>query len=138
MTPIALINSILSIKFGTAIVLAPEAHVVMHPTDLFNYAKFKKDNPTKTIADYVPMYEPIEIRSHNKVFSHIIKDSVDVSNTFYLQFETDTDLNTSTQVLGSPSSRNVPLNGVDGTIRRRIIIDYKSIDDVSYVKVHQG
>jgi hypothetical protein len=134
---IEIMNSILSIKFGTTISLTPETSLLLHPTDLIGLSNYMKSNPGKTLVDYLPLvkYEDFEIRSDNKVYSHILKGTIDTTNQFFLQFETDTDLNTSTMVLGAPSAKSVTQNGVKGEVRRRVIIDYKSIDSIEFIKI---
>jgi len=131
---IALISSILTAKFGTSISLVNE-DLIPHPADLVGLAKFLKDFPNKTKSDYVYIYEAFEIRSVNKVYSHILKGTVDLLNPSFLQFETDMDLNTSTMVLGAAAGKHVVYNGISGRMYRRVFLDYKSIDTVEYVRI---
>lgn len=128
---IAKINAILSVKYDTEILLTDE-ELVMHPSDIILLERFIKEGGL--VENYVKKYEPFEIRSKNKVYSHILINTIDYTNTKVLQFETDTDLNTSVQVMGSTKGKKYVYNGVSGYYRRRVILDYASIDSIEYVK----
>jgi hypothetical protein len=126
-----LINSILSKKYGTTITL-PNATLVPHPSDIIRLEQHIKIHGNATT--FVSFYEPFEIRSDDKVYSHIIADTVDVSHENVLQFETDMDLNSTISVLGSPRGSKIrKYNGVSGHFRRKVIVDYKSIWAVEYI-----
>jgi len=129
----ALISTILTAKYKEAMAVLPDTPVA-HPTDIISLEKYLKVEGN-IAANYVDRYEPFEIRSANKVYSHILKGTVDTGSPLVLQFQTDVDINTSTMQMGSPSGKKQIYNGVQGYIRRKVIIDYQRIDAIEYIRV---
>ena len=131
---IALISSILTAKFGESITLDSQT-LIPHPADIFSLDKWKKSGQLE--VNYVYKYEAFEIRSKNKVYSHILAGTVDTANDSFLQFETDMDLNNSVMSLGAAKSNGIiKYNNVTGYMRRKVILGYADIDSIEYILVH--
>lgn len=127
---IAKINTILTQKFGTTVALT-NVDLVPHPADIILMDRYVKAG--NDVSTYVKLYEPFEIRSKNKVYSHILINTIDTTNPKVMIFDTDVDINTTTQVLGSVKGKKHTYNGVEGYYRRRVVLDYASIDSVEYI-----
>ena len=148
------INSLVA-KFGGGPMI-DNNDIVMSQWDQVQKGKLIKENQGKPGFNpdtYVPRYEAFEIwtmdsRVHNK----IIKGSIDVSDPVVCRFDTDTDVGTGIQILGSPDggpiqsvkkvetfNTNIDFTVKDGpiiyTFIRTVVLRYVDIVTLDFIKL---
>lgn len=127
---ISLINAILSKVHNTTINL-PDKEIVPHPHDAIQIRNLiQKD---KDVSSYEKRYEPFELRSNTMFYTHICRNSVDVSNDNFLEFDTDININNSIMIAGASTNTKFIYNDQPGIIKRRIILPYRSIASLEFV-----
>lgn len=127
----SIIGFILSKKFNTDIkVIMRKA--IPNPTDLINIKQILEEN--LPIGSHPFLYERFEIRSDDRVYSHIVAGTVDYSSDYFLQFEIDDDMNNSIHNLGSSIRKIYRVNPETRIIfRKKIILDYNLISSIESV-----
>lgn len=131
---VPIINGIIQKKSNVNSFLPVSTVLMNHPSDVVGMQNHL--NIGGTPATYVYKYESFEIMCKNRVYSHILKGSVDYSDNKILIFETDMDVDSGSVVYGAgTSSKKIYSFGTQtGTIRRAVLLDYTQIDSIEFRK----
>jgi len=127
----SLIGFIMSKKFGSDIQIIMRK-ALPSASDMITFQK-SKDNDEDT-GENPFRYERYEIRTIDKVYTHIMYGSVNYSNDNFLEFDIDNDLNDKVVTMGGFIKKIYELDKLHTyTFLKRIILPYKSIISIEVI-----